>query len=712
MGSVYKAYDLLLDRTVAVKILHATLAADEESVQRFKREVQLASRISHPNVLRIFDFGELRGAKLISMAYVDAPNLREIIRRAGRLSWVQSLNYGMQICSGLEAAHAAEVIHRDLKPQNILVDSADRVHIADFGLAKALGEDYSLVSRIDLRPGTPCYMSPELCLGLPVDQRTDVFSFGAVLHAMLTGELPLVGEATENSSRREVVLDEAKLAESGAPGPLLQVVRRSLSYGPEDRYPEVADILAELRSLSPKTGGAYPSEVIRPTTRGRFPWLNVWPGTALFALMTLVLLWVGLRSPELGVPSLFSNGEQGEAAPPDSRVSALLAYEQGKELLANWKSVADLQSSVALLESAVNRYPEFSAAHADIVTASLLLYRQTNEPRWLDRASRAAETALAIDKEAVHTRIAAAEMHLARDRPQDAIAVLEQVIENQDGSDHAYRLLAQAYLGLDSPLEAIRYGKKAVAVNPSSWRNHNALAMTYYSAQRFREAEETFHRALALNPEAAGALNNLGAICLRTGRFEQAISFLERSLRLTPTPETYSNIGTLYFLTERYHLAVMAFEKALSVRPDSEVLAGNLGWAYQLAGRQDEATRTLIRAIELAKARLKVAPTDRATKRRLAVYCAKTADLPAAERILADLRAEAPGDREFLYTEAVVRMLSGRARSAIESLDLALQAGYPATLAFADPAWHQLREHDRFRELRERYHHPSLPQPR
>ena len=709
MGTVYKAYDVLLDRTVAVKILHSTLAVNDEAVQFFKREVQLASSVSHPNVLRVFDFGEMHGAKLISMAYVDSPNLREIIRRAGRLSWVQSVNYGVQICSGLEAAHAAGVIHRDLKPQNILVDSEDRVYVADFGLAKALGEDQSLVSRIGQRPGTPCYMSPEQCLGLPVDQRTDVFSFGAVLHAMLTGEPPLAGDATENAGWREVILDQAKLAESGAPGALLQVVRRCLRYGPEDRYPEVADIMAELRPLSEKSGHACPGEVIHLERPRRIRWPSVWPRAlaALLALVAILLLWVSFRGTRLGAPSLSTSaGPKAPAKPetsPDSQVSALLAYQQGKELLENWKSVSDLRSSIALLESAASRAPEFSAAHAGIVTASLLLYRQTEDVQWLDRASRAAQTAQAVDAGAVHSKIAAAEMHTARGRYRDAVTVLERVVAEQEGPDQAYRLLAQAYLRLDAPLEAIRCSQKAVDVNPYSWRNHHALAVTYYSVQRLREAETAFRRALTLNPEAYGAVNNLGAICLRTGRFEEAISFLETSLRLMPAPETYSNVGTLYFLTGRYQLAAMAFEKAVSMRPKSELLIGNLGWAYQLAGRQNEATRMLLRAIELARSHLKVDPADRAAKRRLVLYYAKSEGLPAAEEILTELRAEAPEDRDFLYTQAVVQMLRGTTGAAVKSLELALQAGYPATLAFADPAWRPLREEDRFRALRERH---------
>ncbi len=721
MGSVYKAYDQVLERTVAVKILHPTMAGDERAVELFKREVQLASGISHPNVLRIFDFGELRGAKIISMAYVDSPNLGEAIRRAGRLSWVRSLQYAVQICAGLEAAHAAGVIHRDLKPQNILVDRTGHAYIADFGLAKARDEELSCATRIEQPPGAPQYMSPEQCLGLPVDQRTDIFSFGAILHAMLTGEPPLSGGVANGISGQEMSLANEKLAGSGAPDKLIEVVRRCLLYAPEDRYPEVTDILVELRPLLERSHGN--SDIAVPDKGAhRRRWSCIWPTIGprvritLLTLLTVLLLSAGFVGGQHGVripPGLAKPEAPPRTASLDSRVAALQVYEQGKDLLAAWKSDSDLRAAVDLFEEAVKQDPSFSAAHAGLVTASLALYRQTKERQWLEGASRAAETALAIDADAVHTRIAVAEVDLAKRQFPEAIALLEKIIGEQGAPDHAFRLLASAYLRTNAPLHAIQCGERAVELNPSSWQNHSALGATYYATRRFEEAESEFRRGLELNPESGADLNNLGAICLQSGRFEEALRFFERALRLMPAPEAYSNVGTLYFLTERYQLAVMAFEKAVSLRPKSEVLTGNLAWAYQLAGMREHATRTLVKAIDLAQLELELAPMDTATMRRLALYQAKSDHPAEAERILAKLREQAPEDSDFLYTQAAVKMFGGNAETAIEDLELALQAGYPATFAFADPAWRELRENRRFRELRERFGPPAgrdLPQ--
>src|SRR5271166_2911808 len=133
MGSVYKAYDNVLERFVAVKLLHHELSSNESAIQRMKREIQLASRITNKHVVRTYDFGEMHGANYISMALIEGRNLREVIKQQGRLAPKTATRYAVQIATALQAAHAAAVIHRDLKPQNILIDSEDNVLVADFG---------------------------------------------------------------------------------------------------------------------------------------------------------------------------------------------------------------------------------------------------------------------------------------------------------------------------------------------------------------------------------------------------------------------------------------------------------------------------------------------------------------------------------------------------------------------------------------------------
>ena len=189
MGSVYKAYDLELDRTVALKLVRPELAANPQTMRRFKQELLLASKISHKNILRIHDLGDWSGIKFITMAFVEGCDLAQLIEREGRLPFDRALKFTRQLCGALEAAHHEGVVHRDLKPQNILIDANDNVYISDFGLAKSLEAEGSMMTRTGQILGTPRYMSPEQVEVKAVDRRADLYSLGLIVYEMFTGHV-------------------------------------------------------------------------------------------------------------------------------------------------------------------------------------------------------------------------------------------------------------------------------------------------------------------------------------------------------------------------------------------------------------------------------------------------------------------------------------------------------------------------------------------
>src|SRR6267378_3672884 len=248
MGKVYKARDRELDRIVAIKVLRPDLMTDPMAMQRFKHELLLASSISHPNILRIHDLGEYNGVKFISMAYVDGGDLTQLIRKEGRLPLERVLNIMRQLAAALGAAHGVNVVHRDLKPQNILLGSEDHVYVTDFGIAKTLESDRTSVTRTGAVLGTPLYMSPEQVEGKQVDHRSDLYTFGLIFYEMLTGILPFTGDTTFQLMYQRVhqLPKRPELVIPDLPPYLSRICLKCLEKEPANRYQSAGEILVDL----------------------------------------------------------------------------------------------------------------------------------------------------------------------------------------------------------------------------------------------------------------------------------------------------------------------------------------------------------------------------------------------------------------------------------------------------------------------------------
>src|SRR4051794_40423222 len=186
MGEVYRAEDLVLDQQVALKFLPEAVAHNERALERFRNEVRIARQVSHPNVCRVYDLGEMEGLYFLSMEYVDGEDLGSLLRRIGRLPTDKALEIARKLCAGLAAAHEKGVLHRDLKPANVMLDARGQVLLTDFGLAGLAGE----IEGAEVRNGTPAYMAPEQLAGDEVTVRSDIYALGLVLYEIFTGKLP------------------------------------------------------------------------------------------------------------------------------------------------------------------------------------------------------------------------------------------------------------------------------------------------------------------------------------------------------------------------------------------------------------------------------------------------------------------------------------------------------------------------------------------
>ena len=229
MGEVYRADDLILDQAVALKFLPETVVHNEHAVERFRNEVRTARQVSHPNVCRVYDLGEMEGLYFLSMEYVDGEDLGSLLRRIGRLPADKAVEIARKLCAGLAAAHEKGVLHRDLKPANVMLDARGQVLLTDFGLA-GLAEE---IQGAEVRNGTPAYMAPEQLAGQEVSVRSDIYALGLVLYEIFTGKLPF-----ESATLAELM----RAQQESAPPSLTSVVR--------DLDPAIERVI--LRCLNPK----------------------------------------------------------------------------------------------------------------------------------------------------------------------------------------------------------------------------------------------------------------------------------------------------------------------------------------------------------------------------------------------------------------------------------------------------------------------------
>jgi len=247
MADVYLGEDLTLGRRVALKVLLQRFLGDAQFIERFRREAKAAAGLNHPGIVAIYDWGQVGGTPYIVMEYVEGETLKDLIRRRGRLGGAEAVDLTLGLLAGVELAHRHGIIHRDIKAQNILIDRNGAAKITDFGIARAGDSGMTEAGSI---LGTAQYLSPEQARGLPVDERSDLYSVGVVLYEMLTGRVPFSGDSAVNVAMQHVneVPEEPVTLVPGMPASLNQIVLKALAKDPAHRYADASEFAADLRA--------------------------------------------------------------------------------------------------------------------------------------------------------------------------------------------------------------------------------------------------------------------------------------------------------------------------------------------------------------------------------------------------------------------------------------------------------------------------------
>jgi eukaryotic-like serine/threonine-protein kinase len=263
MSTVYLARDTTLDRSVAVKVMHREMSEQADQLERFRQEARAVAKLSHPNVVAVIDAGEDGGHPYIVFEYVEGETLKQRINRIGALDAQEALAYAIEIARGLTVAHARKMVHRDIKPQNVLIDSEGRAKLTDFGISRQLEQDGMTATGRVL--GTTDYVAPEQAMGHPVDQRSDVYSLGVVLYEMLTGQVPFSADSQVGVAMKHVneELPDVQQRRPELSAAAAMVVERATAKGPAERYqgvPEMIDDLSTALEVEAARAGAVTGE--------------------------------------------------------------------------------------------------------------------------------------------------------------------------------------------------------------------------------------------------------------------------------------------------------------------------------------------------------------------------------------------------------------------------------------------------------------------
>ncbi len=646
MATVYLARDLKHRRFVALKVLSPALAASL-GADRFLREIELAARLQHPHIVTVFDSGDAGGILWYTMPYVEGETLRARLERERQLPLDVALRIAVEAARALEFAHQHGVLHRDVKPENLLLTTDGSTMVADFGIARPWGE-MSKLTQSGVVVGTPAYMSPEQAAGeRALDARTDIYALGCVLYEMLAGEMPYSGPNAQAVLARRLSEPAPSLRTTrDLPVAVERTVARALARTPADRYASAAEFARALQSVD---------TLARPILQRR--WLAAAVVMLLLAGVAAVIRFrAGAKGPAVPVSAAvlpfadlsegkdqeyFSDGLTDELITALSRVeginvAARTSSFQFKNRQVDVSEIGRQLHVGAILEGSVRR-----SGNRVRITAQLVSTRNGYQ-LWADAYDRELKDVFGVQEDIARSIIAALQVKLGargnralRARPttdieaydlylkgrfawnqrtrsgmQLAVSYLEQAVARDSQFALAWAALADAYLlaipyagtskDVDWP-KAKAVATRALAIDSTLGEAYTALAYgTMIYDWDWPAAEEDFRRAIAVDPTYPTGHQWYGDFLWSQGRLREALDQMRDALRLDPLSLIIgAEVGQTFYLQRQYDSAEAQLRTTLQLDPNYPHSLYVLGMVYMQQHRYREARHALQRAEQL-----------------------------------------------------------------------------------------------------------------
>jgi len=502
MGKVYKAFDTEIEERVAVKLLKPEIAADENMIRRFKNELKLARKITHKNVCRMYDINEHENIKYITMEYVPGEDLKSSIRRMGPLTAGKAVFIAKQMCKGLKEAHELGVVHRDLKPQNIMIDRDGNARIMDFGIARSLKTKG--MTETGMMIGTPHYISPEQVTGKDLDQRSDIYSLGIIIFEMVTGRVPFEGETPINIAfmhKTEKAPDPRKF-NAQVPLDLSRMILKCMEKDKKKRYQSVEEVLSDLREIEKEI----------PTTDRMLPEKEPSTARAMVAKLRLKKLLI----PALVIIALAIVGITVRKYLPQSEISK--------------------PSTTPAVSSEIENY--FAAG------------REYWEDENYSEAVNQFKKILDVEPENLDAQLSLASILKEQGKIDEAIPEYEKVIALNNLDPRAYNNLGEIFEQKQELEKATNYYRKYLDTAPQDSdfkRINQKIKVLEVQLQPLKKEEEKIVKPVEVEKEKVDLSPKLdrGIEAFNRKDFDQCIKQMEEVVKLDP-----KNTTARYFLAE------------------------------------------------------------------------------------------------------------------------------------------------------------------
>ncbi len=624
MGAVYKATDRALDRFVALKVIRRELASNPSILARFKQELLLAHQVTHRNVIRIYDLGEAEGVTFITMEFIEGKDLRTLIREKKKFPPEEAVAVIQQVCQALDAAHSVGVIHRDLKPQNVMQDASGRILVMDFGLARTMeGEGMTQTGAL---VGTMEYMSPEQALGKDLDQRSDIFALGLILFELLTGNTPFRADSALASLIKRTQERAISISDIDAqiPGALTGIVSKCLERDVNERYQTTAAILTDLSRWRDKRAAAtIKLDAVAPLGR-TLPW------PLITGIMTAIIVAiVGL----LAVPAVRNKilGGGAKSVGPHQPVTVLVAdfvNHTGDPVL---DETLEPMLNVALEgASFINAYSRGDAR------------KQAKKlPNPTDKLDEQSARLVAVNQGV--NAVITGEISLRGDKYELSAIALDAVsgsvlakanvtaADKQEILSDLPKLAAPIRKALgDTTPASVQFDAVSGGFTASSLEavHQDALGVEEQFAGKFPEAFASFQKAAELDPKFARAYSGMAAMAQNLGRSKDAVEYMKLAMehvdRMTER-ERYRNRGLYYLTTGDWQNCVQEYTQLVAHYPADRVGQNNLATCYTQL-------RNAPKALEAAQHAVQIVPKGVGQRLNLSFISSFAGDFAAGEK--------------------------------------------------------------------------------